>query len=110
MKATIKEKKKLINNKTFLIDDQCKGDTVTPCMDVFKSNIQYDGSLETFWLRIEVRGEFQNMKLIGYTWAPTESMSTLKYFLVYSSKHKSSVHQLHFSGAFLQDNVNIEFL
>ena len=33
-------------------------------------------------------------------------MSTLKYFLADSAKHKARVHQLDFIGAFLKDKVN----
>ena len=34
IKATLKEIKNLINNQTFLIEDQNEGEPVTPCMDV----------------------------------------------------------------------------
>ena len=37
----MKEIKNLINNQTFLVDDTEKGETVTPCTDVYKSKIQY---------------------------------------------------------------------
>ena len=40
--------------------------------------------------------------MVGYTWSPTESMRTLKYFLADAEKHKARVHQLDFIGAFLQ--------
>ena len=43
--------------------------------------------------------------MIGDTWSPTASMRTLKYFLVYSAKHRARVHQLDFIGAFLQAKV-----
>ena len=43
--------------------------------------------------------------MIGDTWYPTSSMSTINYFLEYSSNHKSRVHQLYFIGAFLQASV-----
>ena len=55
-----------------------------------------------FKLRIVVRGYFQNKEMIGYTWSPTESMSTLKYFLAYYAKHKAILNQLGFIGEFLQ--------
>ena len=42
LKATIKEIKNLINNQTFLIEDQNEGEPVTLCMDLYKANIQYD--------------------------------------------------------------------
>ena len=46
LKATIKEINNLINNHTFLIEDQNEGEPVTPCMDVYKAKIQSDGSLD----------------------------------------------------------------
>ena len=39
LKATPMEIKNLINNQTFLIEDQEEGGPVTPCMDVYKANI-----------------------------------------------------------------------
>ena len=60
LKATLKEIKNLINNKTFLIEDQNEGEPVTPCMDVYKANIQSDESLDKLKLRIVIRGDFQN--------------------------------------------------
>ena len=36
------------------------GEPVTPCMDIYKAKIQYDGSLDKLKLRIVVRGDFQN--------------------------------------------------
>ena len=56
LKATIKGIKNLINNQTFMIQDPKDGEPVTPCMDVYKANIQSDGSLDKFKLRIVVRG------------------------------------------------------
>ena len=46
LKATLKEIKDLINNQNFLIEDPEKYEPVTPCMDVYKSKIKYDGSLD----------------------------------------------------------------
>ena len=46
LKATLKEIKNIINNQTFLIEDQHEGEPVTPCMDVYKAKIQTDGSLD----------------------------------------------------------------
>ena len=46
LKSTLEEIKNLINNQTFIIEDPKDGDPVTPCMDVYKANIQSDGSLE----------------------------------------------------------------
>ena len=37
LKATLKEKKNLINNQTFLIEDPKDGEPVTPFMDVYKA-------------------------------------------------------------------------
>ena len=42
LKATIKEIRNLVNNQTFLIEDQNEGEPVTQCMDVYKAKIQYD--------------------------------------------------------------------
>ena len=106
LKSTLKEIKNLINNQTFLIEDQNEGEPVTPCMDVYKANIQSDGSLDKLKLRILVRGDLQNKEMVGDTWSPTASMSTLKYFLADADKHKAGVHKLYFIGAFLQAKLN----
>ena len=71
----------MINNNKSLVQYPEKGDTVTPCMDVYKAKVQYDGSLYKVKLRILVRGDMQNKKLVGETWSPTASMRTLKYLL-----------------------------
>ena len=60
LKATLKEIKNLINNQTLLIEYKNEGEPVTPCMDVYKSKIQPDGSLDKLKLRIVVRGYLQN--------------------------------------------------
>ena len=86
MKATLKEINNLINNQTFLIEDPKDGEPVTPCMDVYKANIQYDGSLDKLKLRIVVRGDLQNKEMAGDTWSPTASIRTLKYFLADAAK------------------------
>ena len=91
-KATIKEIKNTINNQTLLIDDQNEGEHVTPCMDVYKAKIQYDGSFDKLRLRILVRGDLQNKEMVGDTWSPTASMRTLKYLLADAAKHKERVH------------------
>ena len=57
LKATLKEIKNLINNQNLLIEDQNEGEPVTPCMDVYKTKIQYYGSLDKLKLRIVVRGD-----------------------------------------------------
>ena len=43
--------------------------------------------------------------MVGDTWSPTASMRNLKYFLANTAKHKASVHQLDFIGAFLKAKV-----
>ena len=94
IKANIKEIKNIINNQTFLIEDQKEGEPVTPCMDVYKSKIQSDGILDKLKLRIVVRGYLQNKEMVGDTWSPTASMRTLNYFLSDAAKYKARVHQL----------------
>ena len=79
-----------------------KDEPIPTCIDVYKSKIQYDGSLYKLKLRIVVREDLQNTELVGDTWSPTASMSTLKYFLANATKHKAKVHQLDFIGTFLQ--------
>ena len=78
LKATQKEIKNIINNKTFLVQEPDKGEPLTPCMDVYKAKIQYDGSLDKLKLRIVVRGYLKNKELVGDTWSPTACMRTLK--------------------------------
>ena len=55
-------------------------------MDVYKSRIKSDGSIDKLKLRIVVRGELQNMDLIGDTWSPKASTRTLKIILVRESQ------------------------
>ena len=74
-------------------------------MDVYKSKIQSDGSLDKLKLRILVKGDLQNKEMVGDTWSPTASMRNLKYLLADAAKHKAIVHQLDFIGAFLKDKV-----
>ena len=78
-------------------------------MDVYKSKILSDGSLDNFKLRIIVRGDLQNKEMIEDTWSPTSAMRTLKYFLADAAKHKARVHQLYFIGALLQAKVKNRF-
>ena len=92
LKSTLKEIKNIINNQTFLIEDQNEGEPVTPCMDVYKAKIHSDGSLDKLKLRIVVRGDLQNKEMVGDTWSPIDSMRTLKYFLADAAKHKARVH------------------
>ena len=69
---------------------------VTPCMDVYKANIQSDGSNDKLKLIIVFIGDLQNNIFIGYTWLPTASMRTWKYFLEEDVKHKTRVNQWDF--------------
>ena len=75
LKATLKEIENLINNQTFLIEDQNEGEPVTPCMDVYKAKIQYDRSLDKLKLRVVVRGDLQNKEIVGDAWSPIDSMA-----------------------------------
>ena len=68
------------------MDDPRNEYPVTRFIDVNKSNIKSDGSIDKLKLRIGLRGDLKNKEMIGYTWAPTSSMRTLKYFLAYASK------------------------
>ena len=43
-----------------MIEDQNEGEPGTPCIDVYRDKIQYDGSLYKLKLRILVRGNIQN--------------------------------------------------
>ena len=83
LKATQKDIKNIINNQTFIVQEPEKGEPVTPHMDVYKAKTHSDGSLDKLKLRIVVRGDLQNKESVGYTWSPTDSMRTLKYFLAY---------------------------
>ena len=105
LKETLKEIKNIINNQTFLIEDENEGAPVTTCMDVYKANIQSDGSLDNLKLRTVVRGYLQNKEIVGNNWSPTASMRTLKYFLADAAKHKARAHQLDFIGALLKSKV-----
>ena len=98
LKSTLKEIENLINNQNFLVEYLEKYEPVIPCMDVYKANIQSDGSLDKLKLRIVVRGGLQNRELVGDPWLPTSSMRTLKYLLADATEHKARVHQLDFIG------------
>ena len=69
LKATLKDIKNLINNQTFLIEDQNEGEPVTPYMDVYKEKIQSDGSLDNlnreFWLE-EICRIRKWMEILGH--------------------------------------------
>ena len=88
-----------------MIEEPKDGEPVTPCMDVYKAKIQSDGNLDNLKLRIVVRGDLQNKEMVGDTWSPTTSMSTLKYFQADTAKHKARFHQLDFIGVLLQAKV-----
>ena len=60
IKATLKEVKNLIDDHNFLIEDPEKYEPVTPYMDVYKSRIKSDVSLDKLKLIILVRGYLQN--------------------------------------------------
>ena len=80
-------------------------------MDVYKTKNQSDGSLDKLKLRIVVRGDLQNKEMVGDTWSPTAPTRTLKYFLADAAKHKATVQQIYFIGAFLQAKLkNIVFV
>ena len=81
LKDTLKEIKNIINNQTFMIEDPKYGEPVTPCMYVYKAKIESDGSLDKLKLRIVVRGDLKNKEMVGDTWSPTASMSTLNYII-----------------------------
>ena len=83
-----------------------KGEFATPYMDVYKVKIQSGGNLDNLKLRILIIGDLQNKELVGYTWSPTAFMRNLKYFLEDAAKHKARVHQLYFTGEFLQAKFN----
>ena len=111
LKATKKDIKNLINDHTFLVENQNKGEPVTPCMYVYKYKNQSDGSLNKLKPRIVVRGDPQNKELVVDIWSPTASMRNLRFVLAGASKHKAIVHQLYFIGALLQEtNKNIVFV
>ena len=61
LKITLKAIKNLINNQTFIMYDPYQ---VTPCMDVLKANIQYDGSLYKLKLKILSDNTFRIRKLL----------------------------------------------
>ena len=63
----MEEIKNVIKNQMFINGIPEKGYTATQCMDIFKSNIQFDGSIDKLKLRILVRGDLQNKEIIGDT-------------------------------------------
>ena len=67
LKSTLNQIINLTNNQTFLIEDQNEVEHVFPCMDVYKAKIHYDGILNKLKLKIVVRGDLQNKKIVGDT-------------------------------------------
>ena len=65
--GNLKEINNLIKTHTFLVNESEKGDSVTPCMDVYKANIKSDESLDKLKVIIVFIGDLQNKNLIGYT-------------------------------------------
>ena len=53
------------DNKTFLVQDPKKGEPLTPCIDFYKTKIQYYGSLEKLKLIFLVRVDLENKELVG---------------------------------------------
>ena len=70
-------------------------------MDVYKTKIQSDESLDKLNLIIVVIWDLKNKEIIGDTWYPTSSMKTIKYFLADASNHKSMIQKLDYIGVFL---------
>ena len=100
----------LTNYQTFIVEYPKKGETVTPCMDVYKAKIQSDGSLDKLKLIIVVRGDLQNKELVVDTSSPTASMRTLKYLLADATKHKAIVCQLDFMVNSCKKNLRTDYL
>ena len=48
--------------------------------------------------------------MVGDTWDPTSSMSTLNYFLAGFAKDKARLHQLNFIGEFIPSNFKDKVL
>ena len=46
IKATLKEINNIINNQTFLIEDQNEGEHVPTCMDAHNTKLQFDRSID----------------------------------------------------------------
>ena len=57
LKATLKDIKNVIKNQNFLVRELEKSNPVTPCMDMYKAENQYDVSLYKLKLIIVVRGD-----------------------------------------------------
>ena len=89
LKANLKQIKNLINNQTFLVENSNKGDPVTSFMDVYKSNIQSNGTVDKINMRTVVIRDLQDKELVGNNWSPTASIRPLKYNFSDSTKHKA---------------------
>ena len=94
-----------MNNQTFIINHPNKGEPMTPCMDIYKANIQYYVSLDKLKLTIVVIEDLKNKEMVGNTFYPTASMRTLKYFLSYAYNNRSRLNRLDFIELFLQANA-----
>ena len=105
IKANQKWIKNIIDHQTFLVQEPEKDEPVKSCMNVLKTRIQSNGSLDKLKLSIMVRGDIQNKELVGDTWSPAASMRNCKYFLADAAKHRAREYQLDFIGAFLQAKV-----
>ena len=79
-------------------------------MDIYKSKIQSDGSLEKVKFRILVRGDLHNEELVGDTFSPSASTRNLKYLLADSVKHKARVHQLYLLEHYCRKKLRIGYL
>ena len=77
LRATLKEIKNVIINQNVIVQDPDKGEPVTPCMDVYKSKIKPDGSIDKLKFRIVVKGDLHNNELVGDTCSPIDSIRTL---------------------------------
>ena len=56
----MKDIKNLINNQNFPVEYPEKDEPITPCMDVYKANIQADAIIDKLKLIIVVRGYLHN--------------------------------------------------
>ena len=105
IKEALKKIQNLINNQNVLIQYPGKGEHVNPCVYVYKTKTQSDGVLDKLKLRIMVRGDLKNKKLVGDTLSSRASMRTLKYFLEDAAKHEARVHHLDSFGSILTGKI-----
>ena len=78
------------------MDDPEKVDPVKRYVDVYKTNIQSDGSLDKLKLVLVVRGYLHNKEIIEDAWDPTASTMILGYLLADAANNKERMHQLDF--------------